>query len=122
MLEAATPALTKYCFTALARSLDKLMLYSSVPSAEAYPSKVTVPFESRNSLANLSKVAYDSVFNTELSNSKPIGAKYAFEVNSCLGSGNLIGQPEPSTTVPAGVLGHLSNLSETPSPSESLPN
>src|SRR5690606_10740139 len=35
-------------------------------------------------------------------------------------SGNLIGHPEPSTGVPAGVFGHLSNLSDTPSPSESL--
>src|SRR5579863_4133277 len=34
--------------------------------------------------------------------------------------GKLIGQPEPSTTVPAGVFGHLSNWSATPSPSESF--
>src|SRR6202012_926745 len=32
------------------------------------------------------------------------------------------GQPAPSTTVPAGVLGHLSNRSDTPSPSLSVVN
>ncbi|MNN55425.1 hypothetical protein D3C81_1702990 [compost metagenome] len=34
----------------------------------------------------------------------------------------MIGHPEPSTGVPAGVPGHLSNLSDTPSPSASALN
>ncbi|MOA30704.1 hypothetical protein D3C78_1518100 [compost metagenome] len=37
---------------------------------------------------------------------------------SCLG--NTIVRPAPSTTLPAGVLGSLSNTSDTPSPSESF--
>src|SRR5690606_31435339 len=45
--------------------------------------------------------------------------EYVAEDPSDVCSGNLIGHPAPSTCVPAGVPGHLSNLSDTPSPSSS---
>src|SRR5690606_12306849 len=97
------------------------MLSASVPAAEACPSNVTVAPLSRNSEDNRSRIEYDSVFNTELSNSNWM-FEYVPETLLVSGSGNLIGQPAPSTCVPAGVPGHLSKRSETPSPSSSLFN
>src|SRR5690606_17806694 len=47
---------------------------------------------------------------------------YVLEDSCTSGSGNLMGHPAPSTCVPAGVPAHLSNLSDTPSPSSSRLN
>src|SRR6266571_5193806 len=117
MRSGATPCLARYARTASARACESFRFVAEEPVLFVYPAiSIRMSGFPISDCATMSSTVKDSDLRADLPTSNVTPRR----ITGVRSGVNRIGQPAASTLVPAAVPGHLSLVSSTPSPSESL--
>src|SRR5205814_7159529 len=117
MRSGATPLVARYARTASARACDSRVLVAAEPVLSVWPEiSILIAGFATSEAATISRIVYESGLSAE----RPLSNVTPRRTTGVRASVNRMGQPAASTLVPAAVPGHLSLVSSTPSPSESL--
>src|SRR6266581_592033 len=117
MRSGVTPCLARYARTASARACESRRLVAAEPVPSVYPAiSMRMAGFATSDCATMSSTVKDSSWRTAL----PVSNVTPRRITGVRSGVNRITQPKASTREPGGVPGHLSLVSSTPSPSESL--
>src|SRR6266571_2957806 len=117
MRSGATPCLARYARTASARACESFRFVAEEPVLSVYPAiSIRMSGFPISDCATMSSTVKDSDLRADLPTSNVTPRR----ITGVRSGVNRIGQPAASTLVPVAVPGHLSLVSSTPSPSESL--